>query len=128
MKYFWIGLGILAVVLFGCILLGNLVRLGVQTPSALLSQAMQAFESGNGDEAAKLAQRSYDCWLSHKGLLSSLLSHETLEDATSGYMQLLGCEGEDFRSACAVLLAQLEHISEYDSLFFYNFLIRCFCS
>lgn len=128
MKYFRIGLGILAVVLAGCILLGNLVRICVRRPSELLMEAFERFDAGQTEEACALAEESYICWLSHKGLLSSLLSHETLEDATTGYMQLLGSEGEDFRSACAVLLAQMEHISEYDSLFFYNFLICCFCS
>ncbi len=123
MKYFWIGAGILAVVLAGSLLLGSAVRNSVREPQVLLERAIRAAEADNTEEAEALARQAAEAWRRHKGILSSLLSHEELEEASRDFTQLLNCDPSDFRSLCNLLYQKMQNIAEYDVLFFYNFLI-----
>lgn len=126
MKYLYIGAAVLAVVLTGSILCGVLVDRTLQAPLDELERALAAADAGDLTAAVGHGASAKKAWARGEAFLCSFLSHEELDAAKTAFAELesygVTRSESEFRSRCAVLLAQLEHIAAMDKPLFYNFL------
>ncbi len=126
MKYFYIGLGVLAVLLALSIGSSALLCRSTQEPERLLRDADAALLADDFPAAAALAGRAARAFDRRRALLSSLLSHEELDEIAIGFsdLEVYAAEGsrEEFRARCKELQFRLRHIAEMDLPFYYNFL------
>lgn len=126
MKYFYIGLGVLAALLILSIAGSALLCRSTQEPERLLRDADAALLADDFPAAAALAGRAARAFDRRRALLSSLLSHEELDEIAIGFsdLEVYAAEGsrEEFRAHCKELQFRLRHIAEMDLPFYYNFL------
>ncbi|MDR0889615.1 MAG: DUF4363 family protein [Oscillospiraceae bacterium] len=126
MKFLYIGVGILVGLLIICILGGALVAQHSEEIISELSKAVEAFDSGDLDAAIAYADAAKEIWDKHSRLLSSLLSHGQLDDIEHDFSALnsfsITGAKDEFRSQCAMLLTQLQHIAKMDLPYYFNFL------
>ena len=126
MKHFYLGLGILAVLLALCIGSSVLLCRSTRESEAHLQEAAAALEADDLPAAANHAQQAKRAFDRRQELLSAFLSHEELDEIAIDFAELevYGQEGsrEEFRARCASLLLRLRHVAEMDVPFYYNFL------
>ncbi len=126
MKYLYIGGGILLVLLALSILSGIMISGCVDTARAELVQAVEEMDGGDFSLAVTHGTAAAKEWESHKNLLSALLSHEELDEISTGFSDLRSYAvtrtEEEYRARCLELEFRLEHIAEMDVPFYYNFL------
>ena len=126
MKYFYIGLGVLAVLLALSIGSSALLCRSTQDPERLLQNADAALLADDFPAAAALAGRAARAFDRRRDLLSAMLSHEELDEIAIGFsdLEVYAAEGsrEEFRARCKELQFRLRHIAEMDLPFYYNFL------
>lgn len=126
MKYFYIGLGILAVLL--ALSIGGSVLLCQSTreSEAYLQEAAEALTEDDFSAAVLLAGKAERSFARRRELLGALLSHEELDEISVDFSDLLvyGAEDsrEEFRARCEALRFRLRHVAEMDVPFYYNFL------
>lgn len=124
MKYFYIGGGILVVLLAVSLLLSLAVADRATATAELLTQA-----AGHMDDfpaAQEAGMKAAQLWESHTEFLSTLIAHDELDEIAEGFRRLTAYAKEEnrdeFRSQCQVLIFRLEHIAQMDLPFYYNFL------
>ena len=120
MKFFYIGGGILAVLLAASLLLGLAVADRATETAALLAQAAEAMDADDFAAAQTQGTAAAQLWEQHTHFLSTLIAHDELDEIAEGFSRLTAyaTEGEqdEFRSQCQ------EHIAQMDLPFYYNFL------
>ena len=126
MRYFWIALAILSLVLAACV--GSLLYLDgvVRETTDLLNQAALSAEQEDFSAAYEQVQACLRVWESHKGGCGTLLRHEEADQVYFSLCQLeayarLGSKDE-FMGQMAETRARLEHVSEMERPAYYNFL------
>lgn len=122
MKYFWLGLTILAVLLLVCI--GVNAILGGYTAQVRedLMAAIEAAEQKNYPEAADCAKKAADAWDTHLHFYASVLCHDETDEITAGFAELQVVEEAEFLQTASMLAARLDHISEMDLPLLHNIL------
>ena len=129
MKYLYIGCGILAVLLAVCIFCGIFSARGIQESIDPLKAAVSLHDEGDFNAAVKKAAQAKRAWDRHAGFLSSIFSHEELDEIAVAFSDRQSYAAtqtqEEFRCRCEELLLRLEHITEMDIPFYYNFLMAC---
>lgn len=130
MKYLYIGIGVLAALLALCILSTLLVSFGTRAALSSLETSLTAFDEGDFLTAMEHAMHAKSEWEQHSGLLSTLLSHEELDEIDAGFTALssycITKTTDEFRSLCAELSLRLRHITQMDIPFYYNFFVHFF--
>lgn len=126
MKYCYLGLGILAVLLALSIGSSVLLRRSTEESEAYLQEAAAAAATDELSAATTAAGRAEAAFERRRKLLGALLSHEELDEIAVSFAQLgvYGEEGsrEEFRAQCESLRFRLRHVAEVDVPFYYNFL------
>ena len=128
MKYLYIGVGVLAVLLAACILSTTVISSCTRETADALEHALSAFDEDDFPAAAAQASRAKSEWDQHAKLLSALLSHEELDEIDTAFTALDSYRktqtADEFRSRCAELSLRLRHITQMDIPFYYNFFVR----
>lgn len=131
MKYLYIGMGVLVVLLAVCILCGVMVSNSTQQSSDALCRAVEAVDSGDFPTAVAFAKEAEAAWQKREHFLSSILSHEELDEITRAFSDLRSYAAtqteDEFRCRCEELILRLNHISEMDFPHFYNFMVAVLC-
>lgn len=125
MKFFYIGGGILILLLAFSLLFGWIIGRHATEASELLSAAIEYMDSGSFDQARDKANAAAESWKTHSHFLSALIGHDELDEIAEGFSRLTAYgveeDRQEFRSQCQVLIFRLEHIAEMDLPFYYNF-------
>ena len=125
MKYLYIGLGTLIVLLAASILSCVLIASALDVPERSLEQAQLSVDTDLQD-AVRYAEEAADAWEQRRHFLSSFLSHDELDEVDRAFVELRTYgrtrTQEEFEARCAELRLRLRHISEMDIPFYYNFL------
>ena len=122
MKYFYIGLLILALLLGGCIWAGRALRERTEAAAAPLEQALAALERGDEALGRSLLARAGAEWRRSEGLLASLLSHERTQAVSAALAELEELRGEALLRSCGRVLRALRELAETESLRWRNLL------
>ena len=116
MKYFYIGLLILALLLAGCVCAGRGLRERTEAAAAPLEQALAALERGDEALGRSLLARAGAEWRRSEGLLACLLNHERTQAVTAALAELDGLQGDALVWACRRLIRSLRELAETESL------------
>ena len=116
MKYFYIGLMILALLLGGCIWAGRALRERTEAAAAPLEQALAALERGDEALGRSLLARAGAEWRRSEGLLASLLNHERTQAVSAALAELDSLREETLIPACRRAIRALRELAETESL------------
>ena len=108
MKYFLIGILILALLLVGCGLSGRVIEARTEAAAAALEAALAA----EPERAAALARGAAAEWERSEALLSSLLSHRETQEIGALLAELDGLRGAAFTRACERALRAIRALAE----------------
>ena len=112
MKRFWLGVGILAVLLAAGIGLSAGI-IAVHTGlSEDLDLACEAVQKGDWDTAVTLAESAKAGWLRHRRFVASLVDHEPLEQMDSLFSELEIYRHQQLPTDYAAVCTHLSHLSE----------------
>ena len=122
-RRFYLGVGLLAVILALGLFAGWLMEKG-QTPAAqLLEQAAQA---ENLEEGVAMAQRAKEIWRQKWKAVASVADHTPMDEIDSLFaeLEIFAREGErvHFASCCNQLASQLRAVAEAHKLNWWNVL------
>ncbi len=120
MKYFYVGVLLLALLLTGCWFSWQQVRRGTQAASLPLELAASAFEAGDEAGSRELARKAALEWQSREGVLASLLSHERSGKITLALEELAELRGREFLQSCRRLLRMLRELAELERVAWRN--------
>ena len=122
MKYLWLGVALLTVLLILCVFMNSLLDHRTQQVQTLLQQAQDAAEAKNYLTAAEQAKKAADAWNMHLQFYASVLCHDETDEITAGFAELLVVEDAEFLQTAAMLSARLVHIAEMDLPLLHNIL------
>lgn len=122
MKYFWIGVIILAVLLAICIGVNSVLNSYTSAVREELSFAMDAARDGSYAGAVDHAKKAADAWKSHLHFYASVLCHDETDEITAGFAELEVVEDTEFLQTASMLASRLEHIAEMDLPLAHNIL------
>ncbi len=114
MKYLYIGLLILCLLLCACYLSTREVRDRTEALTLPLRQAVQAFRTGNLAERARLVAEAGARWAESEAFFASLLSHEKTSQVSEDLRRLSVADGDEFEQTCLRLLDSLDRIRRMD--------------
>ena len=116
MKYFYVGILILALLLAGCFFAGQTLRGRTEAVVAPLRRALTALRSGNESGGLYFVGLARAEWLRGEGLLASLLSHEHTAPVGAALAELGTLRGTELERACGRLLRALRALAETERL------------
>lgn len=122
MKYLWIGVVILALLLIVCLSVNAILGNYTQQVEALLARAIEAAQKEQYGTAADCAKKAADAWQTHLHFYASVLCHDETDEITAGFAELQVVEDAEFLQTAAMLLSRLQHISELDLPLLHNIL------
>ena len=114
MKYFWIGVVILGLLLTCCWWSERTVERSAASVLEPLGEAISAAEQGR--PTAEPLRRARSLWRQKEGLLASLVSHSSMEELRWGLEQLPLLEGTALRRLAVRLQDRLLALAEGDDL------------
>ena len=112
MKRFWLGVGILAVLLAAGIGLSTQITAVHSKLSRDLSGACQAVQTGDWDTAVTLAESAKARWLRCRRFVASFVDHEPLEQMDSLFSELEIYRPQQLPTDYAAVCTHLSHLSE----------------
>lgn len=125
MTRFWLGVGILAVLLFSSLVFGVQMKDLNEGLSQQLSQAAEQALAENWEEATTLSAQAFQSWNKHRKFAASLADHEPLEEMDRMFDQLQVYKNRrmatEYAALCALLSRQAEAMGESSSLTWWNF-------
>lgn len=126
MKYLYVGIAILAVILGFCLTTTFLLNRYTQQSANCLREADTLAGQGRFPEAAAKVVRARELWDGHRCLYGVILRHDEADEVTFSfhaierYAQL--ADREDFEADCASLVARIDHVANMEKpLFYYVF-------
>ena len=114
MKYFYIGLLILCLLLCACYFSSRQIRRGTEAMAFPLRQALQAFRAGNLTEKARSLEEAAARWKAGESVFASLLSHDHTAGIAEDLRALALAKDEEFEGICFRLLDKLDRIRRMD--------------
>ena len=126
MKFLWIGLGILSLLLVisvaGLYCLDNTADQVAGLPETAWQQSL----AGNLDQAVRQAGQAEALWQRRYGLVASMADHHDLEEISLGFSELGGWQaldsGENYAMVCLRLAGQIRELARGEKPAYYNFL------
>ena len=116
MKYLYLGLLILCLLLCACYLSSRQVQARIEAAALPLHRAMNAHRKGDGAARELAVRESLDRWKNSAPLLNSLLSHERTDQITDALEELQEADEASFVRLCHRALAQLAQLSRFNAL------------
>ena len=114
MKYLYIGLFIIALLIGGCFASQAAVRRGAEAVAAPLEAAAEALEAGDPEAARGLAARAAEEWARHEGVLASLISHDHTNGIAEALAELQRAPEKELGSRLAGLLEAVRSLAEME--------------
>ena len=112
MKRFWLGIGILAVLLAA----GIGLTVGITAVHTKLSRdldgACEAVQKGDWDAAVALAESAKASWMRCRRFVASFVDHEPLEQMDSLFSELEIYRNQHLPTDYAAVCTHLSHLSE----------------
>lgn len=123
---FFFGVGLLAVMLLGCLLVSRNIDAVVEPVTQSLEEAITQAGNDQMEQAASSIQKAKAVWQAHRGMFASLSNHSPMDDidelmAEAESYGLTGCK-DAFLAGCAKLKKLLDSISQDHRLTWWNFL------
>lgn len=126
MKYLYIGISVLAVLLAVCVFSNLWAATALDGAQASLSAALDALDRGDFSAAVTHGADAAAQWERRKNVFSVLSDHEALDEISVGFSALHAYAAErevtEYRARCRELLLRLARLSRADLPFYYNFL------
>lgn len=126
MKYFWIGIAILALLLTLGVTSNVAANLILKESEALLLQADEAAERDDLQNALEKSRQAEQEWNKGKKMLHITMTHTLLDEVDASFSNLhtYGEEDEqtEYRACCRELLLKIQHIRDMDIPHYYHFL------
>lgn len=126
MKYLYIGISVLAVLLAVCIISNLWAATGLDGAQASLSAALDALNRNDFAAAVAHGADAAAQWEARKNVFSVLSDHEALDEISVGFSALHAYAAEhevaEYRARCRELLLRLDRLARADLPFYYNFL------
>ena len=126
MTRFWIGVGILAVLLLSSVLLGLQMKNLHKDISQQLSLAAEQALEGKWEEATARSEKAFQSWKRHRKFAASLSDHEPLEEMDRMFDQMQIYQRQhmttEYAAVCTLLSRGAEAMGESGSLTWWNFL------
>lgn len=126
MKYFWIGIAILALLLTLGVTSNVAANLILKESEALLRQADEAVERDDLQNALEKSRQAEQEWSKGKKMLHITMTHTLLDEVDASFSNLhtYGEEDEqtEYRVCCRELLLKIQHIRDMDIPHYYHFL------
>ena len=116
MKYLYIGLLIIALLVGGCVWSQGAVAARAEAVAAPLEAAAEALEAGDEARARELAARAAAEWVRHEGILASFISHDHTNGVAEALAELELSPGEELGSRLARLLKAVRELSGMERL------------
>lgn len=114
MKYFYIGLLILCLLLCACYLSTRQIRVRTEAMALPLRRAMQAFHAGNIPAKTRFLEEADAHWHRSEPCFAALLSHDKTVQVSEDLRALFVVKDEDFDQICTRLIDQLYRIQRMD--------------
>ena len=114
MKYFYIGLLILSLLLCAYWLSTREVQGRTRAMLLPLHRALEAFRGGDAAGQERAVQTAQTRWRASEPVLESLLSHDRVLGVTDDLERLAHAAQEEFEQICVGLMAKLRRIGEMD--------------
>lgn len=125
MNRFWLGVGILAVLLISSLIPGSLLIRQNKALSVQLSDAAQQALEENWQEAIILSEQASRQWKKHRHFAAALTDHEPLEEMDRMFAQLQiyqHCRMKtEYAALCTLLSRQAEAMGESVRLTWWSF-------
>ena len=126
MKQFWIGLGLLGLILVSGLFLGNRMEQTHHPQAKDLDKAAAAAAEGDWEYAAALLTRAKKNWDESRDLAAALVHHEPLNDIDTRFAELgvyaKSRSNPDFSAGCAALAEVLRALPKSHKLSWWNLL------
>lgn len=126
MRYFWLALAILILVLAACTVSLFYLDYVVRETTEFLDQAALAAEAGDYQTAYDQVRSCLLAWESHKGGCGTLLRHDEADDVYYSLCQLEAFaksgSNDEFMGQLAEARARVEHMRNMELPTYYNFL------
>lgn len=116
MKYLYLGLLILCLLLCACYLSNRQVQAGIEAAALPLHRAMRAHQAGDAAARDLALRESLSRWKSSSPQLDSLLSHDRTERITEALEELAEADEASFVRLCHKALARFERLSGFHAL------------
>jgi len=130
MKYLMLGLGLIALLLGGSLLVLWYTACCLDEAADPLNALQPLLKEEDYEAILALTEESQSLWESHRGYFCSIFSHTELEDIDQGYASLIAYaeqeELAELRDAHRRLLERMEHLRRMDRPYYYNILTRLF--
>ena len=114
MKYMYIGLFIIALLIGGCFWSQRAVAVRAGAVAEPLEAAAEALEAGDATAARELTARAAAEWAKHEGVLASLISHDHTNGVSEALAELQQAPEEELGSRLAGLLKAVRGLAEME--------------
>lgn len=122
MKYFYIGMMILCLLLTGCLAAGWVIGRSVAAVSLPLRGASDAIRSGDEARGQALIRQAAAEWSRREGVLASLLRHDLTDEIGTELSGLQWSRGTELLRSCAKLLEALRSLADSEKATWRNIL------
>ena len=114
MKYLYIGLFIIALLIGGCVWSQRAVAARAEAVAAPLERAAEALKAGDAGAARELAAEAAAEWARHEGVLASLISHDHTNGVAEALAELQRAPEEELGSRLAGALEAVRRLAELE--------------
>lgn len=114
MKYLYVGLLIIALLVGGCFWSQRAVAERAEAVAGPLEAALAAYEGGDAEAARGLAAEAAAEWAKHEGVLASLISHDHTNGIAEALAELQQAPEEELGSRLAGVLKAVRSLAEME--------------
>ena len=114
MKYFYLGLLILCLLLGGCWLSQRQIAQRTEAVAAPLEEALRAVRSGDAARGRQLLTRGAQTWHVHEGVLASLMSHSYTSEISTALAELEALPDAELERLALRLLWAVRRLAEME--------------
>ena len=122
MKYLFVGLLLLALLLAFCLWSGSALARKLNLVIGPMQQAVSKAEQGQTAAARERVVAARRIWQQHSKTLAASLDHSALDAITLAFAALQDAPNQDLLPQCRTLLLLLQNLKESDSLTIQNLL------
>lgn len=120
MKYLYVGILILCLLLGACWFSGQEVRRRTETVTAPLEQALSALREGDEARGRSFAGMAALEWEKNEGVLASLFSHQYTNEISLRLAELRWLDGQQFERVCDRVLRAVRELKQMGNVIWRN--------
>lgn len=120
MKYLYVGILILCLLLGACWFSGQEIRWRTEAVTAPLQQALAALRGGDEARSRSFAGMAALEWEKNEGVLAALFSHHYTNEISMKLAELNWRHGEDFERVCDWVMRAVRELTETERVIWRN--------